>query len=217
MEERILESEIAKGALFVFAYFLGTVPVGRLFAAYYKIPLKERELQYKGAANIFKLVSNELGSFVLLLDILKGYIAVNVVGYFDTELSFVATIGVVYGNMLPLWIYCRGGSGVLVFTGALLAFEWQLALAYISVWIMSSIIVRGTKFGACITALCSMLYVALFHDGERIYYTTNIISVAMLIKHKKLLGEFIANLRLSRYLTKVHNRLMDESLDEKED
>ena len=64
------------------AYLLGSIPsavfIGKLF---YKIDVREHGSKNSGATNTFRVLGKKPGLIVLFIDILKGYLAVFIVGY----------------------------------------------------------------------------------------------------------------------------------------
>lgn len=65
----------------VIAYLLGSIPsavfIGKVF---YKIDVREHGSKNSGATNTFRVLGKKPGIIVLLIDVLKGYLAVFVVG-----------------------------------------------------------------------------------------------------------------------------------------
>lgn len=106
------------------AYLLGSIPsaiwVGRKF---YGIDVREHGSGNAGATNVFRVLGKGPGTVVLLMDIVKGYLAV-VLAYmmekhlYSEEISnasnswfFPVVFGVlsVIGHMLPVFAKFKGG------------------------------------------------------------------------------------------------------------
>ena len=126
---------------FLLAYLLGSIPsavwLGRVVKG---IDLREHGSGNAGATNAFRVLGIPIGIAVLLMDILKGYLAVNIsllqhevaVG---TEGMMILRIGLgaiaVVGHIFPLFAGFRGGKGVATMAGIGLAVHPLAALAAI--------------------------------------------------------------------------------------
>jgi glycerol-3-phosphate acyltransferase PlsY len=115
------------------AYLLGSIPtalwVGRTF---FQLPdIREHGSGNAGATNTFRVLGKKAGSFVLLVDALKGFIAAYVLphwllsqgvitlpqlAYFQLACGALAVIGHIY----PVFAQFRGGKGVATILGMML-------------------------------------------------------------------------------------------------
>ena len=129
------------------AYVLGSIPnaiwVGKRF---YDIDVREHGSGNAGATNVFRVLGKVPGTIVLILDILKGYLAVRLAdvvdflsrdGYSDLALSHTDLSGLavgdhkllmvlfgtmsVIGHLIPLFAKFKGGKGVATLFGMLIA------------------------------------------------------------------------------------------------
>ena len=115
------------------AYLLGSIPtalwVGRRF--FNLADIREHGSGNAGATNTFRVLGPKAGSFVLLVDALKGFVA----AYFlpawlvaqgaiapEHELYFKLACGVlaVVGHIYPVFAQFRGGKGVATILGMML-------------------------------------------------------------------------------------------------
>lgn len=110
----------------LFAYFLGSIPTGLLLTRALKgIDIRQHGSKNIGATNVFRVVGKKWGIVVLLIDALKGGLAVSLPFIFGGELkpSFGVYLGLatLFGNTFPVWLKFRGGKGIAtslgVFTG----------------------------------------------------------------------------------------------------
>jgi glycerol-3-phosphate acyltransferase PlsY len=117
--------------LFVVAYLLGSIPnavwIGKML---YGIDVREMGSKNAGATNTVRVLGWKAGLPVLLLDILKGFLAVNLVRIYDLYVpgtkDFVnlqLTLGAfaVIGHIFPIFAGFRGGKGVASLFGIILA------------------------------------------------------------------------------------------------
>ena len=99
-----------------------------------------------GATNTFRTLGAKAGIPVLLMDILKGSVAVNMV-YFITdyqlmsderffELKLVFGIAAVIGHLFPVYIGFRGGKGIATMLGFMVGIYWQAAVVSAIVFVL---------------------------------------------------------------------------------
>ena len=88
-----------------------------------------------GATNMLRTHGKKMGVITLLLDVLKGVIAVLAAGLLakytnaDAEvLRYVAGTAVVVGHDFPLFFGFKGGKGVATSLGVVLMLDWQIGL-----------------------------------------------------------------------------------------
>ena len=95
-----------------------------------------------GATNVLRTGHKGLAAATLLLDLLKGTIAVLLVYEvakrflaFDAyRLAYVAGLGAFLGHLFPVWLRFVGGKGLATFIGVLIGVHWPAALVFGLVW-----------------------------------------------------------------------------------
>jgi len=133
------------------SYLMGSIPVAFwLVKLVFKVDIRTLGSGNAGATNVHRNFGWKFGFLVLILDILKGYFAVQLPVYFGqyfTEgwlsvFAFTAAIGHVY----PVFARFKGGKGVASLLGAMLALNpliaslsilhflsWMVMFRYVSV------------------------------------------------------------------------------------
>ena len=111
---------------FLSSYLLGSIPVGWMMSRVVKgIDIREHGSGNIGATNVFRVVGKKWGLLVLVLDVLKGYLAIQV-----ARISFQGALPVVwllalgltaiFGHSFPIWLSFKGGKGVATSLGVFL-------------------------------------------------------------------------------------------------
>jgi len=118
-------------ALLAASYLLGSIPTALIAGRLAKgIDIRKAGSGNMGATNAFRVLGWRMGLAVALCDMAKGALAVLVlarlqflpVGPPDPRLAFiVATSGAMLGHLLPVFAGFRGGKGVAVAAGAVIA------------------------------------------------------------------------------------------------
>ena len=128
------------------SYLIGSVPFSIIAGKLLKsIDVREYGSGNAGATNTFRVLGKKAGILVLLLDVLKGYLAVNLVWYTSyvpfTEiyinLQLTFGIAAVLGHVFPVYVGFRGGKGVATLLGFMLAVFPEAALISIVVFVLT--------------------------------------------------------------------------------
>ena len=135
-----------------------------------------------GATNMLRLGDKKAALLTLLIDILKGSMAVVFALIFVPAFAPWAGIAAVAGHIWPVWLMFRGGKGVATSLGVILMLNWILALACVGTWITFAIITRYSSLASLVAFLLSSFY-ALFITGENLVMTCLILTVLIFWTH----------------------------------
>lgn len=154
----------------VVGYLLGSVPFGLLLTrAAGAGDLREIGSGNIGATNVLRTGRKDLAAATLLLDALKGTLAVMMV--YDVSLrlggdvpnalnySHIAGFGALLGHAFPVWLRFQGGKGVSTFMGVLIGMYWVAAAWFGVVWLG---VAAATRYSS-LAALSATAGVVLFY------------------------------------------------------
>src|SRR5687768_13215686 len=121
----------------LFAYLLGSIPsavwIGKRF---YGIDVREFGSGNAGATNTFRVLGKKAGIPVLLIDIFKGWLAVQL-AYLSSyridsvefvNLELVLGIAALIGHIFPVYVGFRGGKGIATLLGVVIGVHPYAAL-----------------------------------------------------------------------------------------
>jgi len=159
----------------ILAYLIGSIPtsvwVGKLF---YGIDVREHGSGNAGATNTIRVLGYRAGIPVMLVDVMKGLLAVQLVHIFphasfsaDTviyiEIALAASA--VLGHIFPVYVGFRGGKGVGTLAGAAIALYPLALLVVLGVFIITLAISRYVSLSSILGALIFPLAV-VFITGQ---------------------------------------------------
>ena len=189
-----------------FAYLIGAFPsavwLGRTF---YNTDVREYGSGNAGATNTFRTLGAKAGVPVLLMDILKGWLAVNLV-YFVTdnqllsdekffELKLVFGIAAVIGHLFPVYTGFRGGKGIATMLGFMLGIYWKAALLSALVFVIAFLISKYVSLSSIIASLAFPFIVIVILDMNDTNTSLIIFSIFVpilsLITHQKNIERLI--------------------------
>jgi glycerol-3-phosphate acyltransferase PlsY len=147
------------------AYLLGSIPtavwIGQIF---YGIDVREYGSGNAGATNTFRVLGKKAGIPVLLIDVLKGWLSVNlayVAGNYipgsEPMINFqlVLALAALLGHIFPVYVGFRGGKGIATLLGigvaihpygALIAMVIFIIMLLLSSYVSLSSITAGVSF-----------------------------------------------------------------------
>ena len=138
----------------VFSYFCGSIPFGLILTKIFsKQDIREIGSGNIGATNVLRTGNKYLAISTLILDILKGYIAVIITKQYFPELIQLSALLVFLGHLLPIWLKFKGGKGVATFLGVLFALSYGLTLLFIFTWISTTLIFKYSSLSSIFASL----------------------------------------------------------------
>lgn len=147
-------------------YLLGSIPFGLLLTRGAGAPdVRSIGSGNIGATNVLRTGRKDLAAATLLLDALKGTIAVLIGRWLAPEDGgLIAGFAAFIGHILPVWLNFRGGKGVATFLGVLFGLNWPTGLIFCMAWLGVAAIWRYSSLSALVASLVAP--VALFGFGK---------------------------------------------------
>ncbi len=136
-------------AVTVISYLIGSINFSIILSkAISGKDIRESGSGNAGATNMLRTHGKKMGVITLLLDVLKGIVAILLVGYIAyikipddvffnmndlcTQLYFalpyIAGVAVILGHNFPLYFGFKGGKGVATSLGVVLMLDWKVGL-----------------------------------------------------------------------------------------
>ena len=162
-------SPFASDALaFALAYLLGSIPFGLLLTRGAGAgDIRSIGSGNIGATNVLRTGRKDLAAATLLLDALKGAVAVLLGGWLAPGGAMIAALGAFFGHIAPVWLRFRGGKGVAVFIGALLALHWPTGLIVCAVWLAAAYLWRFSSLSALLASASAPFVLCGFGHCEQ--------------------------------------------------
>jgi len=152
----------------IIAYLLGSIPFGYLIVRGKEgADIRETGSGGTGATNVSRRAGKVAGVFTLVLDALKGSVAVLIARFvvapsLNAEwIVTAAAIGVIVGHIFPVWLGFHGGKGVATGVGVFLILA---PIALLCAGVLFVAIVWFTRFvslGSIVAAATIPLFVWL--------------------------------------------------------
>ena len=149
---------------FVIGYLLGSIPFGLLLTRFAgTADLRSIGSGNIGATNVLRTGRKGLAAATLLLDMLKGTVAVIIAGSLGgPNAAMLAALGAFLGHLFPVWLKFRGGKGVAVYIGVLLGLFWPAAVVFCLVWLATAVTSRYSSLSALVASVVTPLFLWWF-------------------------------------------------------
>ena len=175
-------------------YLLGSIPFGLVLTKAAGLgDIRQMGSGNIGATNVLRTGHRGLAAATLLLDGLKGVVAVLIVDDIARRLSsadavsyiyiygYIAGLGAFLGHIYPVWLRFLGGKGVATYIGVLVGVHLPAAILFGLIW---TGVAASTRYSS-LAALCATVAVVIY------YFVTGwaglpfilIMSVLIFLKH----------------------------------
>lgn len=145
-------------AALAFGYALGSIPFGLILTRAAGLgDIRAIGSGNIGATNVLRTGNKALAAGTLLLDALKGTLAVLAAAWFGPEAALVAGFGAFIGHLFPVWLGFKGGKGVATYLGVLLGLYWPAFVLFAIIWLVVAAAFRFSSLAALIASLAAPL------------------------------------------------------------
>ena len=196
------------------AYLFGSIPAGYLAGKLLKgIDIREHGSKSTGATNVLRTLGKWPALVVLLVDVLKGVVAIIFARWFypwfstlpsvtpPTALDLqiwapwavcLAGLAVLLGHSRPIWLNFRGGKSVATGLGLLLAISWPVGLAAATVFGVMLAIFRIVSLGSILAALTAIALICALE--QPLPYRLLVIAggVYVIVRHRANIQRLLA-------------------------
>ncbi|MFT8354510.1 MAG: glycerol-3-phosphate 1-O-acyltransferase PlsY [Gluconobacter japonicus] len=173
------------------AYGLGSIPFGLILtAATGGGDIRQIGSGNIGATNVLRTGRKGLAAATLLLDALKGalavFLALRLGGDQPSLAMAVAAVAVVVGHCFPVWLGFRGGKGVATGLGTIWVLSWPVGVACCIVWLVVARLSRISSAGALSAFLVAPILMVIIKGqgiNAPIPVATALIALLIWIRH----------------------------------
>jgi acyl phosphate:glycerol-3-phosphate acyltransferase len=191
------------------SYLLGSIPFGYLLVRIFRgEDVRQTGSGNIGATNVSRK-SPVLGVLTLLLDALKGSIAVLIASslackhgcMYSCQLVALAALFAVIGHLFPVWLKFRGGKGVATGLGSFILIAPKPVLISAAIFFIVVLVYRYISLGSIIAVGAFPILVFFSHNYGGSWLALSLMSLTSLL----IIAKHQQNIR--RLLAGTENRL----------
>ena len=151
-----------------------------------------------GATNVLRSGNKVAAILTLLLDALKGVVAVLLARAlaprfgFDATIIALAGVAAFLGHLYPIFFRFQGGKGVATAAGVLLALDGWVGLASLGTWLVIAFATRYSSLAALVTAVLAPVYTWLMIGDPRVVALVAVMSALLVWRHRSNIAKLRA-------------------------
>lgn len=176
--------------LIILAYLIGSIPTAVWVSKkYFGIDIREHGSGNAGATNTFRVLGSKAGSFVMLVDMMKGFIAVKLslispLPWYSeaiTNLQITLGLAAVLGHIFPIWAGFKGGKGIATLFGMILGIQPLVAVSLIGVFLLMLFLTRYVSLSSISASVAFPVLILFIFREPEISYRLFAIATACLV------------------------------------
>ena len=143
---------------FLLGYLLGSIPFGLLLTRAAGLgDIRKVGSGNIGATNVLRTGRKGLAAATLLLDALKGVVAVLIAQQVGQLAAVGAAAGAVLGHMFPVWLSFKGGKGVATTLGVMWGLSWPVGAIACAAWLLFAALFRYSSLAALLSVVVAAI------------------------------------------------------------
>ncbi|SEV93735.1 glycerol-3-phosphate acyltransferase PlsY [Chitinophaga sp. YR573] len=175
------------------AYLIGSTPTAVWVSkGIFGMDIREYGSGNAGATNTFRVLGSKAGTFVMIVDMIKGVLAVRLsylLSYYHnpdhlTQLvNFQIGLGLaaVVGHIFPIWANFRGGKGIATLFGLVLAIQPLVAICCVGVFLLILSLTRYVSLSSIIASIAFPILILYIFNEPEVFYRIFAIAVALMV------------------------------------
>lgn len=208
-------------ALVILAYLIGSIPTSVWVSrSVFKIDIRDYGSGNAGATNTFRVLGSKWGTFVMLVDMLKGLFAVKLAlllpyyvmnDFARTNFQIGLGLAAVAGHIFPIWADFRGGKGVATLFGLILGISPWTALGCVGVFSLVLYLTRFVSLSSILASMAFPVFILLVFNVDNETYRIFAIAVALLVilTHQKNITRLLRGAESKAPIFKNRDRRRD--------
>lgn len=189
--------------LTLIAYLLGSVPTAVMVSRrFFNIDIREYGSGNAGATNVYRVMGSKWGTLVMVADMLKGVLAVQLAlllpdyepeGMAFQNLQTLLGLAAVIGHIFPIWADFRGGKGVATIFGMVLGISPLTAVGCVTVFSLVLFLTRFVSLSSILASISFPIFILVVFNVDNPLYRVFAITVALLVllTHQKNIGRLL--------------------------
>jgi glycerol-3-phosphate acyltransferase PlsY len=189
--------------LIILAYLIGSIPTSVWVSKYFfGVDIRDYGSGNAGATNTYRVLGSRWGTFVMIVDVLKGVIAASLFllinHYKHDELertNFMVGLGLaaVLGHIFPVFADFKGGKGVATLFGMIIAIQPIVAVCCVGVFLIVLYLTRFVSLSSILASVAFAVFILFIWNEPEPFYRLFAVAVALMVifTHQKNINRLI--------------------------
>lgn len=213
--------------LALLAYMIGSVPTAVWISkSQFNIDIRDYGSGNAGATNTFRVLGAKWGTAVMVIDMLKGLLAVKLAlllpYYVENDFArtnFQIGLGLcaVLGHIFPVWAEFRGGKGVATLFGLVLAISPWTALGCVGIFLLVLFLTRFVSLSSILASMAFPIFIIIIFNVDNEAYRIFAVAVALLVilTHQKNITRLLRGSESKAPIFKYRDRRRERRLHDR--
>jgi len=172
---------------FLLGYLLGSIPFGLLLTKAAGLgDIRKVGSGNIGATNVLRTGRKGLAAATLLLDALKGVVAVLIADQIGQLAAVGAAAGAVIGHMFPVWLSFKGGKGVATTLGIMWGLSWPVGAVACAAWLVVAALFRYSSLAALLAVVVAAIAAWFLTDPRAATLLTLLVPLVWVRHHENI-------------------------------
>lgn len=187
----------------VVCYLIGSLPTAYLMGRFCKgIDIRQHGSGNVGATNAIRVLGKIPGSIVLLVDVLKGAVAVTIVGDFfglqDVWSRVLLAVAVVVGHNWTIFLNFKGGKGIATSLGVLIGLTIKISvlrpilLISVLIWLVTFFLSGFVSLASMVSAVLLPCLMLKFNQPLEMVVLGIIFCVFVVLRHRSNIKKLLS-------------------------
>ncbi|MBS5523006.1 MAG: glycerol-3-phosphate 1-O-acyltransferase PlsY [Clostridiales bacterium] len=170
----------------VIGYVFGCFQTGYFYGRLHGIDIRKYGSGNVGTTNTLRTLGKKAGYITYLGDALKAIFAILLVRYVvypgspdNLLLTMYTGFGVVLGHNYPFYLKFKGGKGIAVTSGVMVAFDVRFAIPGAIGFFLAFFLTRYVSVGSLVLAVLFPICVLIFYPGQWHLFIVSLVFCAM--------------------------------------
>lgn len=189
--------------LIILAYLIGSIPTAVWVSKYFfGIDIRDYGSGNAGATNTYRVLGSKWGTFVMIVDMLKGVLATSLYillpHYLNDEwdrTNFMIGLGLaaVLGHIFPIWAGFKGGKGVATLFGMAVAIQPVVAVCCVGVFLLVLYLTRFVSLSSILASVAFAVFILFIFNEKEPLYRVFAVAVALMVilTHQKNINRLL--------------------------
>ncbi|MDX1953897.1 MAG: glycerol-3-phosphate 1-O-acyltransferase PlsY [Chitinophagaceae bacterium] len=189
--------------LIVLAYLIGSIPTSVWVSKhFFGVDIRDYGSGNAGATNTYRVLGPRWGTFVMIVDMLKGIVAVRLayllpfyIGHETqmTNLQIGLGLAAVVGHIFPIWAEFKGGKGVATIFGLVLGISPLTAVSCVGVFLLVLYLTRFVSLSSILASIAFPIFILVIFNVDNDFYRIFAVAVSLmvLVTHQKNIGRLL--------------------------
>lgn len=172
----------------ILSYLIGSLSGSLILGRIKGIDIRKEGSGNAGSTNAYRTQGKVFALTVLLIDVLKGIIAVTLIAKFNNSISQVLPLlcggAVILGHIYPIFFGFKGGKGAGTAVGVIGVLSPSVLLVAIPVWIVFLILTGFVGLSTMVSSISIPLFSFLIERDLSFTIFTSVLALFMIFSHR---------------------------------